>query len=482
MIFISFWFYVLVAVLFLAYYVTPIRHRWIVLLVGSLGFYFYLSEYSKKKLLILIAMAFCTWIINKLLGESEKHRKLLLICAICASAVPLLVIKDTGFVMGITTHRALPEWWIAPIGISFFSLQLISYSVDVFKGTIQYERNFLKFLLFASYFPQIVQGPIPRYSQLSGQLYEGHRFDEEKITKGFMLIIWGFFLKLCLADKAAVIVDTIFDNYETYKGAYVLIGGVLYSLQLYADFLSCTTFAQGVSALFGIELVDNFNHPYFATSIKDFWRRWHISLSSWLRDYIYIPLGGNRKGIGRKYINVLITFFVSGVWHGAGFNFLFWGLLHGLYQVIGELLQPVRDKLSDVLKIYNVSRVYVYVERLVTFFLVMLAWIIFRVESLTAGLRMIASMFTVRNPWIFSNDSLYSLGLEWKEFYILIVGIVVLICVSVAQEKGYKIRDAVLKSPMLARWFVYICAILVVMIFGTYGWGFDAQDFIYGGF
>lgn len=327
MTFISFQCYVFLAIAVSVYYLIPVRFRWYSLLASSLIFYWYLSQRSIAIFLMLVVEAAICWGLSWLIVKNTTKRKFWVLSVVSVIALPLLAIKEEPYITTIILHRPTLEGWLVPVGIAFYSMQLISYSVDVYKEKIKPEKNFLKFLLFVSYFPQIIQGPIPRYAQLAHQLQEGHRFDERKFVKGFMLIIWGFFLKLCIADKAAVIVNTIFDNYMAYQGLYVLVAGVLYSFQLYTDFLACTSFTQGISGLFGIDIVDNFNHPYFSVSIKDFWRRWHISLSSWLRDYIYIPAGGNRKGKLRKYINILLTFAVSGIWHGSGYKFLFWGLL-----------------------------------------------------------------------------------------------------------------------------------------------------------
>ena len=480
--YVSFSYYIFVAAVAAAYYIIPLKYRWTALLAGSLGFYWYITRNSRISFFVLLVMAFLCWLLSGRMKQGGKNKKLLLIISVLSLAVPLLVLKEAGFFADVIVHRKLPTWWLVPVGFSFYILQLIAYSVDVYKGKVEPESNFWKFLLFVSFFPQIIQGPIPRFKQLAGQLTTGHAFDEKKFVKGFMLILWGFFLKFCIADKAAVIVDTVFNEYPTYTGAYVLLGGVLYSFQLYADFLSCTTLAQGVSGLFGIELIDNFGHPYFAVSIKDFWRRWHISLSSWLRDYVYIPLGGNRKGRARKYLNLLLTFAVSGIWHGAGFKFLFWGLLHGFYQVIGELLSPVRKRLRGDSSPDGKQDAFRIVDTCITFFLVMIAWIIFRAERLKTGLSMILSIFTVHNYWIFTNDSVYSLGLGWKECKILTISLLILLAVSFMQEKGVKIRDRILDYNPVIRWTIYISAILFVMIFGTYGWGFDSQAFIYGGF
>ena len=284
-----------------------------------------------------------------------------------------------------------------------------------------------------------------------------------------------------VADKAGVVVDTIFGNVAAYQGAYVLVGGVLYSVQLYADFLSCTTLAQGVALLFGIRLGENFDHPYLATSIKDFWRRWHISLSSWLRDYVYIPLGGNRKGRLRKCFNVIVTFVVSGLWHGAGATYLVWGLMHAAYQIVGELTEGLRDACLRLLGIPKEGQARTWIRRATTFTLVMLAWIVFRAGSLSDALTMLGSLFTTWNPWIFFDDSLLELGLDWKEWVVLAASVLMLVRVSLWEER-LDVRGRILEQPFILRLALYVVAILVVMVFGTYGYGFDAADFIYGGF
>ncbi len=484
MVFVSFYYYVFLAVLLIIYYLMPLKYRWYVLLLGSLSFYVYLSKDSYISLFVLIGMSFICWISGRYLQRMKqgKKKKICLTVTLFAIAIPLVVIKEIRFAYDMLPIGKFPEWWFVPIGIAFFTMQLIAYVVDVYKGKITAEKNFLKFLLFVSFFPQIIQGPIPRYEQLAGQLTEGHRFNERGFVKGFIFILWGFFLKLCIADKAGIVVDKVFDNFPAYQGMYVLVAGILYSFQLYADFLSCTTLAQGVSKLFGIEIIDNFNHPYFSQNIKEFWRRWHISLSTWLRDYIYIPLGGNRNGKYRKYLNLLITFAVSGVWHGGGFKYLFWGLLHGVYQVLGEMTLPAKEAVYSKFKIDKKSNLFKGISIIITFFLVMFAWIIFRADHLKVGLKMIKTIFTVHNFWILTNDSLYGLGLVWKEFHVLVFCLVIMGIVSYKQEKGVDIADRILGCRTVIRWGIYIGMILFVMIFGTYGYGYDPQGFIYGGF
>lgn len=481
MTFVSFNFYIFLSVIVFAYYLVPQKLRWTTLLLGSLFFYFYISAYSTFKLSILVLSAFLCWLFANLQRKDYKRKNIWFFLALATNALPLLLIKEAPFFFS-RSNATVPEWLIAPIGFSFYSMQLIAYTVDIYHKKATPESNFAKFLLFVSFFPQIIQGPIPRYNQLAPQLVTGHRFDEKKFVKGFMLILWGFFLKLCIADKAAVIVNAVFDQFPTYQGTYVLVAGILYSFQLYADFLACTSFAQGTAELVGIELINNFQRPYFSKSVKEFWRRWHISLSSWLKDYIYIPLGGNKKGTLRKYLNLLLTFAVSGIWHGAGYKFIFWGLIHGVYQIIGKLMLPITQFFSKKLHLHEHPHCKAACQRLFTFALVTLAWIIFRADHLSTGLSMILSIFTVPNLWILTNDALFNLGLEWKEFVMLIFCFLVLLSVSVLQEKGIAIREKVLQAHLIIRWAIYIGTILFIMLFGTYGYGFNAQAFIYGGF
>lgn len=480
MAFTSFGFYIFLVGLLLAYYVLPLKIRWITLLVGSVSFYWYISGKNIAPLLFFLTVIIINWYLAILISNN-KGKKICLLLAIAVTIVPLICMKQLPLVVNAMGKKVFSAW-IVPIGISFFSMQLIAYVVDVYWGQIEPERNILRFILFVSFFPQIIQGPIPRYKQISEQLFNGNKFDENNFVKGFMLIIWAFFLKLCIADKAGVVVDTLFDNYQAYQGVYVIVAGILYSIQLYTDFLACTCFAQGIAGLFGITIIDNFNHPYFSSSVKEFWRRWHISLSSWLRDYIYIPLGGSRKGVVRKYINLIITFVISGIWHGAGIQYIVWGLMHAVYQIFGDLFTPVKNKLDIMFGIEKYPRYVNGIKIMGTYILVTLAWIIFRATNLSDAMYMIKSIGTVHNPWILTDNSLFNLGLELKEFVVLIISIGILFTVERRQERGTLLRDNILGYPLIIRWFLYILAIISIMIFGTYGYGYDAQSFIYGGF
>lgn len=469
------------------YYIIPKKGQWIWLLF--LGMFFYVV--NAGKLTVFIAFSIGTsWLYGYLLKgkKNGKHYvgtkagKLGLFVVIAINVAVLVFLKVASSGTPIANRLQIDRFaFLIPMGISFYTLQIIAYMVDVYKGKIEPEKNPFKYALFVSFFPQILQGPIPRYEQLAHQLYDGHKFDYEKVTFGLQLMIWGFFQKMVVADAAAIVVNRVFGEYETYKGLFVLFAGILYSIQLYADFAGCVCIAMGAAEVFGIQLADNFNHPYFSTSIKDFWRRWHISLSSWLRDYIYIPLGGNRKGTIRKYINLVLTFIVSGLWHGIGSHYIVWGLLHGFYQVAGEVLMPVRNWFVKVFKVDRNTFSHGLYKQITTFFLVMVAWIFFRADNVRMALIMLKNMVTTFNPWILFNDELYGLGLNPKESRVMFFGIFVIWVVSMLQEK-MNIRKELSKQSLVFRWIIIFAGIFSVLIFGIYGPGYDASEFIYGNF
>lgn len=476
-------YYLLVAALMLVYYRLPKKHRWISLLCGSLLFY-YIVEKSMTGFVLFMATILFSYLAGLLLDACRDlslllRRVLLWVCG-AFSAAPLLLSKGSQLAGEFLLHRTdfSP---VMTLGLSFYTLQILAYLGDIHAGRIRPRKNFFKYALFISFFPQIIQGPIPRYEQLGKQLFQGHPFREENVRRGFYLIIWGFFLKMMIADKAGIFVDEVFGHSDLYTGAYFLAAGILYSIQLYADFLSCVTLSQGVSFLFGIRLADNFHHPYFATSISDFWRRWHMSLSFWLRDYVYIPLGGNRRGRAAKYLNIAVTFLVSGLWHGGTYKYIFWGLLHCGYQIVGNLTKNGKQKIYNALEMPKGSLPWRLLKTAGTCFWVMLAWIIFRADSLRSGLSMIYSIFTVHNPWIFFDNSLLKLGLDWKQSVVLLLSILVLLAVSLLQTRR-GLCNWVLRQHLMIRWLLVFAAIITIWVFGTYGIDYDASAFIYSDF
>ena len=460
----------------ICYYAVPKKMRWGVLLLSSLLFYVWSVPYL---IIYLLFSAVTTFAYGKWAENHKEQGKGALALVIGANLAVLLFVKF--YPLGQAKLNLPAMNIIMPMGISFYTLQVIAYCVDVYKGKTEAQSHFFKYLLFVSFFPQILQGPIPRYSQLKEQLFEGHTFDYRTVKFGFQLILWGMFLKMVIADRAAIFVNAVFPEYHLYEGTVLAVAAVLYSIQLYTDFLGCVCIAMGAAQVYGIELQTNFERPYMAVSIKDFWRRWHISLSSWLRDYVYIPLGGNRNGKLRRYVNLMLTFLVSGIWHGSGLQYIFWGLMQGGYQVAGEVLEPARKKVRDVLRINEISGFYILWQRACTFVLITISWVIFRSANLRAGLSMLKRIVTDFTPWVLFDGTLYEFGISSHSFIALILCIILMIVIEHQQEKA-QIRELLERQHIIVRWSIYLAAIALAAVLGVYGPGYSATQFLYGQF
>ena len=469
------------------YYVVPQRFRWLCLLAASLAFYL-CSDL--RCFLFLLASIATTYAAGRLMaGLPQPRKKLVLAAALVLNIGCLAVLKYFGYTVAVV-NDALRRMGAAgelrtfdllmPLGVSYYTLAVAGYCVDVYRGKIEPEKNFLRYALFVSFFPQITQGPIPRYAQLAPQLAAPHPFRYKNLSDGLRLMLWGLFKKLVIADWLGVIVSTVFDA-ETFIGSQVILAAAAFSIQLYADFSGCVDIMRGCAQTFGVELAINFDRPYFATSIQDFWRRWHISLSTRLRDYVYIPLGGSRRGTARKYVNILLVFLVSGFWHGVGAQYLVWGLLHGLYQVLGALLKPLRTKLIDRTGTDRSTLGYRVLQILLTFGLVTFAWIFFRARSLGTALAMIASIPQNLQLHQLVGRSLLTLGLDAPRLCALAVALAVLLIVSILQEKG-ELRPRIDRQPLPVRWAIYLAGIAAILIFGKYGPSIDPSAFIYSQF
>ena len=394
MIFNSFNFIVLFPFIFLLYYAIPAGHgraRNLFLLVVS---YLIYMQWKPAYALVLLGVTAVTWL-TALLLEKTRHPKWVLAAGVVLALLPLFLFKYLGFageaigqalaLAGLQFHLTGLNWAI-PVGISFFTLQALGYLRDVYYGQQEAESDFLTYALFVSFFPCILAGPINRASLIIPQLKNLRPYlDYAKAVEGLRMLLWGMFMKVVVADRVALYVDTVFGSYVNYTGMTCLVASLLYSVQIYADFAGYSLMAIGVGRVFGIELAENFRRPYFAVSVTDFWHRWHISLSTWLRDCIYIPLGGSRCAKLRCYWNILVTFLVSGVWHGANWTFLCWGAVHGVMLCIEKALGMGR-------------RSYVGLRRwchcALTFVLVSLAWVLFRANNLSDAGQMLAGIFT----------------------------------------------------------------------------------------
>lgn len=351
--------------------------------------------------------------------------------------------------------------------------------MDVYRDDIYAEKNFLRYALFVSFFPQLVAGPIERSKNLLSQLAAPLKFNFENARDGFLLMLWGFFLKIVLADRIAIFVDTVYGDYTTYTGWYLIIATVFFAFQIYCDFFGYSVIAMGAAQILGIRLMENFNAPYFSTSVAEFWRKWHISLTSWFKDYLYIPLGGSRKGKPRKHLNKLCVFLVSGLWHGANFSFVVWGGINGLYQIAGEVLQPIRDRIVKILCLNRNSLGHKLLTLCITFLLIDFSWIFFRANGLKDAIAIIKNIITVRNPWILFDGSLYECGLDSKNFILIFICLGILLFADYCKYKGIKIHKVIAAQDYWFRWITVVFTICFIMVLGIWGAGYDAASFIY---
>ena len=493
MLFNSFEFLLFFPAVTLVYFVIPHGVRTVWLLVSS---YFFYMCWNVAYSLLLFASTLITYLSGLAIdacrkkddAQSEERARGVVAISFTLNLAILVVFKYTGFIVD-SLNAGLGRFGVAfvlprvgillPVGISFYIFQALSYTMDVYRGDVKTERSLLRYAVFVAFFPQLVAGPIERSSQLLRQFYERKRFDYERMARGLMMMLWGYFQKMVVADRLAVFVSQVFDHYTYYTGAQVLVACIFFAVQIYCDFNGYSCIAIGAAQVMGFELMENFRRPYLAVSIADFWHRWHISLTSWLRDYLYIPLGGNRKGKLAKYRNVMIVFLASGLWHGANWTYVIWGGLNGLFQIIGELARPLRQRLRQAFGGRPDSASGRMVSMLVTFILIDFTWIFFRADNLGAAAGVLRQLFVPSGISLLFDGSFYSMGLSRIDLNISLLCILVLLAVDVLHERGVQIRSWILDQGLWLRWTVYLAAVFIILIFGFYGPGYDAAQFIY---
>lgn len=482
-------------VVVLGYFLMPAKCQSIWLLLAS--YFFYMSWNPKYALLMLFSTT-VTWLCGRILQSIKERqtdadvcRRRMKWCVAAGAALNLAVLfyfKYFNFAIE-NVNRVLSSAHVdrqfatydivLPVGISFFTFQALGYTIDVYRGETEAEKNFLKYALFVSFFPQLVAGPIERSKNLLRQVRETHRFDYENLRDGVYLMLWGYFLKMVLADRIALFVDTVYGNMRTYTGVYLAFATFLFAFQIYCDFAGYSTIAMGAAKIMGFELMENFRAPYFGESVAGFWQRWHISLSSWFRDYLYIPLGGNRKGTLRKYLNILIVFSVSGLWHGAGWTFVIWGLLNAVYQIIGGMTRKVRERAADVFCLHTDSFGHRLAQIIVTFVLVDFSWIFFRSGSVDQAVQVIQSILHHSNLWILFDESLSCKVITRKNFVVMIVGLLILAAADFLKYRGVCVREFIKKQDFWFRYLVVVGSVVLILIFGIWGPEYDEAGFIY---
>lgn len=437
------------------------------LLIAS--YYFYMNWNPAYAILILTSTLLtylCGIFVERNNGE-EHMKKLFLTISLIINFSILFIFKYFNFinesVFSIMEYVGI-KWSVPnldvllPVGISFYTFQAVGYSIDVYRGTIKAEKNFITYALFVSFFPQLVAGPIERAANLLPQFYEEHKFNYNNVVEGLKLMLWGFFMKICVADTLVEYVNAVFNNVEHHNGTSLILATIFFTFQIYCDFGGYSNIAIGAARVMGFRLMENFHYPYFSLNIKEFWCRWHISLSSWFMDYVYIPLGGNRVKYPRHLLNLMITFLVSGIWHGANWTFVLWGTLHGCYQVIGNIFRRYiyTPKYTTV-----ISKV---ISTLLCFVVVAFAWIFFRANNVNDAFLIIEKIFTQQGQ----------LFVEESSFIYAFAGLFILIIKDFKDNFNINIRFMHSRYVVI-RYISVVVLITYIILFGT----FSSGQFIY---
>lgn len=467
----------------IVYRALPGKAKNVLLLIISYAFY---MCWQPKYALLLLFITCLSYFAAKAVDKTERTRakKLRLALFVILGFTPLFIYKYYNFFCGLIESALAAAGMklslgaldiVLPIGISFYSFQAVGYVIDVYREKTPVEKDLLTYALFISFFPQISAGPIGRAPQLMPQIREHRNADWQDIHEGLILFAWGLFKKMVIADQLAIIVNAAFNSPASCSSLQLFIASICFSVQIYCDFSGYSDMAIGSARFFGIRLMRNFDAPYLSRSVKEFWRRWHISLSSWFRDYLYFPLGGSRKGYWITLINVMIVFTVSGLWHGAAMTFVVWGALNGLFQVIGTLLSKQRIKLRHKLHISDDAPLLVLLQTVGTFVLMTIAWTFFRANSLYDALfilKRIALGFVGRSPLPFE---FASLSLSIPMIFIVSLSIVLLAYTSIRRES---VSKKLLESIPLRTCALFVIA-AAILLFGSYGGGYNPQDFVY---
>lgn len=471
MLFNSFHFLLFFPLVVLLYFLVSQKYRWLVLLGAS--YYFYMS-WKPEYVVVLFVATLTNYVCALWLFKAKTVllKRMCLLVGLVGSIGLLFFFKyfnffnsSIGGVLGVFSMSFSPLELnvLLPVGISFFTFQTVGYTIDVYWGRREPERHFGIFALYVSFFPQLVAGPIERAKNLLPQFRQYFEFSAERASAGLRLMLWGFFKKIVIADSIAIVVDQVYNNVGLYAGPPLVFATVLFAFQIFCDFSGYSDIAIGAAKVMGFTLMDNFRRPYFASSIVDFWRRWHISLSSWFRDYVYIPLGGNRVSVPRWYLNLMVVFLIAGLWHGASWTFVIWGGLHGLYLVVYHMLRPVRKRFGDMFGLVRFPGIIRVAQMGMVFVLVDFAWIFFRANSVSDAWYVVSHLFV---GWGSGVSSTW-LGMGWTSILIVLFAVVLMEVVHVVQERNIGWTGLSLR-PYWVRWPGYISLVMIILLFGVF--------------
>ncbi len=480
MLFNSIEFFVFFPVVCILFFAIP--HRWKNIFLLSASYFFYMC-WNPAYLSLLLFSTLITYASGLLLETTleERKRKAVVLLSFTTNIGLLIYFKYFDFLASslnelflaihLNTQLSLRHA-LLPVGISFYIFQALGYTMDIYRKTIPAERNFVSYALFVSFFPQLVAGPIERSSSFLPQIRLKKQFDFYRVRDGILLMLYGLFQKMVVADHLAKVVDEVYGNYEIYSGFVVVIAIFSFSIQIYCDFAGYSNTAIGAAKVLGFCLTPNFRQPYFASGIRDFWKRWHISLTSWFRDYLYIPLGGNKKGKVRASLNRLVVFLVSGLWHGAAGHFLFWGGIHG----VAEELEICSTKLSASAQKSKFSKTARWLSRGGTFICVSAFWVFFRAENTRSALGMYGHIF--RN-FMLHWDGCFLPGLAREFWEPVLLAVAAVFLIDFIHERNISIRLWLDRRTKAFRWLCYIALFVSILLFGAYGGENNRNAFIY---
>ena len=481
MLFNSFHFLIFFVIVTSLYFAVPYNKRWLLLLISSC--YFYMA-FVPIYILILGFTIVIDYFAGIYIENAEgRRRKLFLIFSLIANIGVLAVFKYYNFLnhnfsfllhgFGLT-NPILYLSILLPIGLSFHTFQAMSYTIEVYRGNQKAERHFGIYSLYVMFYPQLVAGPIERPQNLLHQFREKHDFDYDRVTSGLRLMAWGLFKKVVIADRLAIVVDSVYNNPQQHNSLSLVIATVFFSFQIFCDFSGYSDMAIGAARIMGFKLMTNFNKPYQSKSIHEFWKRWHISLSSWFKDYLYISIGGNRVTIPRWYLNLFIVFLISGLWHGANWTFVIWGALHGFYLVFSLITKDFRKKIN---KMFFLDKI-LFLPALTTFGLVAFAWIFFRADNVYTAIYISKHIFTgipeIINKLVAHQSVFEYVGVEKSDLVLSVLLILFLEIVHYVQSKK-SISEILTQQPTYIRWAVYYGLVLAIVFWGVY----ENRQFIY---
>ena len=519
MTFISLYFYIFVIAVVFLFFIIPKKFQWCVLLLSSFIFY---ASYGVEKIIFILASVLITFFSTNLITNSydkceskmsfltdieannfrqkvkEKNR-IILLMSIVLIILFLMYVKIGKFVVDATNMKGGSINIIVPLGISYYTFSLIGYIADCYYKKDRAEKDFLKLFLYAIYFPKILQGPISKHKTLAPQLLAIHKFDYKNLCYGLQLMLYGYFKKMVIADRLAIFVNTVFEDYYRKSGSMLLLAAVFSSFQLYCDFSGCMDIACGFSEILGIDLDKNFNRPFFSKTPSEFWRRWHITLGIWFKDYVYMPITVSsfmtrlllwiRKRFGKtaaKNIGIIIplsvVWILTGFWHGTGINYCLWGIYWGLLIICEMLFKKHKAKILKKLSINTDSVEYSFACKLKVFFLFTFGRIITMSNDLNMLLAIVKSIFFKFNIWELFDGTVYRMGLDRPDFIAALIFLTILFKISRYEEKIGDFRDFIAQRQIVVRWIILYMLIFSIIIFGIYGIGYNAGDFVYMNF